>query len=169
MAESTYPAESESTTSARINRDSIKKGFEDFRHFASTNLTRAVQASQRHFIGRKHFYDLNEPTILILSTIECIQLHVLAQRFVEQLAVCWYVQYVTEKAGKADMVTEYGVEYETLCTQLDYIKASTEKMLLYVEAIAEPNPSKFLSQHAYSVNMSTYTVCMGLIRRLCIV
>ena len=50
---------------------------------------------------------------------------------------------MTEKAGKAEIVTEYDSEYETLCTQLDIIKTATEKMLTYVEAIVEPNPSEF--------------------------
>jgi len=37
--------ESANATEARTNRDSIKKGFDDFRKFASTNLSRAVQVS----------------------------------------------------------------------------------------------------------------------------
>ena len=52
------------------------------------------------------------------------------------------VQYVTEKTGKASVVTEYDSDYETLCSQLDLIKAATEKMVSYVETIAEPNPSE---------------------------
>ncbi len=43
MAESSYQAPS--TTDARTNRDSIKKGFYEFKRFASTNFTRAVQVS----------------------------------------------------------------------------------------------------------------------------
>lgn len=53
------------------------------------------------------------------------------------------LQYVTEKSGKAEIVTEYDTEYETLCSQLDLIKSSTEKMVSYVETIAEPNPSEW--------------------------
>ncbi len=40
------------------------------------------------------------------------------------------------------MVTEYDEEFETLCSQLDLIKSATEKMVSYVETIAEPNPSE---------------------------
>ena len=52
------------------------------------------------------------------------------------------VQYVTEKTGKASVVTEYDSDYETLCSQLDLIKTATEKMVSYVETVAEPNPSE---------------------------
>ncbi len=43
MAEQDYQPSSSSVTEERKNRDSIKKGFEDFKRFASTNFTRAVQ------------------------------------------------------------------------------------------------------------------------------
>ena len=49
MAESSYspsespPPQSSNTTEARLNRDSIKKGFNDLRKFADTNFTRAKQ------------------------------------------------------------------------------------------------------------------------------
>ena len=66
-----------------------------------------------------------------------------------------YLQYVTERAGKADSVTEYDSEYETLCTQLDQIKVATEHTLTQVETVVEPNPSQWsllaLSQPSVSV------------------
>ena len=49
---------------------------------------------------------------------------------------------MTEKAGKAEGVTEFDKEYETLCERLDHIKMTTEKMLVQVEAIMQPNPSE---------------------------
>ncbi len=49
MADSSYESSvgspPPSTTEARTNRDSIKKGFSDFRKFAGTNFTRAKQVS----------------------------------------------------------------------------------------------------------------------------
>ena len=52
------------------------------------------------------------------------------------------MQFVTEKAGKAEAVTEYDSEFEGLCQQLDQIKLATEHMLTHVESIVQPNPSK---------------------------
>lgn len=49
---------------------------------------------------------------------------------------------MTEKAGKAEGVTEYDSEFEDLCQQLDHIKLATEHMLTYVENIVQPNPSR---------------------------
>lgn len=48
---------------------------------------------------------------------------------------------MTEKAGKAEGVTEYDSEFEELCHQLDRIKMATEHMLTHVEGIVQPNPS----------------------------
>lgn len=48
---------------------------------------------------------------------------------------------MTEKAGKAEGVTEYDSEFEDLCRQLDQIKVATEHMLTHVETIVQPNPS----------------------------
>lgn len=48
---------------------------------------------------------------------------------------------MTEKAGKAEGVTEYDSEFESLCHQFDQIKLTTEHMLTHVESIVQPNPS----------------------------
>jgi hypothetical protein len=48
---------------------------------------------------------------------------------------------MTEKAGKAEGVTEFDSEFEDLCRQLDQIKIATEHMLTHVESIVQPNPS----------------------------
>ena len=49
---------------------------------------------------------------------------------------------MTEKAGKAEGVTEFDREYESLCEKLDHIKTTTEKMLVQIETIMQPNPSE---------------------------
>lgn len=49
---------------------------------------------------------------------------------------------MTEKAGKAELVTEYDEEYESLCNQMDQIKLMTERMLAQVVTMMQPNPSK---------------------------
>lgn len=54
---------------------------------------------------------------------------------------------MTEKAGKAEGVTEYDSEFEGLCRQLDQIKVATEHMLTHVESIVQPNPS---TQHTHT-------------------
>ena len=51
---------------------------------------------------------------------------------------------MTEKAGKAEAVTEYDSEFESLCQQLDQIKVATEHMLTHVESIVQPNPSTYV-------------------------
>lgn len=56
--------------------------------------------------------------------------------------ICTSLQYVTEKAGKAEGVTAFDSEFENLCHQLDQIKSATEHMLTHVEAIVQPNPSE---------------------------
>lgn len=48
---------------------------------------------------------------------------------------------MSEKAGKADLVTEYDEEFESLCVQMDQIKLMTEKMLTHVITMMQPNPS----------------------------
>ena len=55
------------------------------------------------------------------------------------------MQFVTEKTGKAEGVTEYDSEFESLCQQLDQIKLTTEHMLTHVESIVQPNPSTLAS------------------------
>ena len=40
------------------------------------------------------------------------------------------------------MVTEFDQDYESLCQQMDQIKVTTEKMLVQVETLIQPNPSE---------------------------
>ena len=49
---------------------------------------------------------------------------------------------MTEKAGKAEAVTEYDEDFERLCTQIDQIKATTERMLSQMVVMIQPNPSE---------------------------
>ena len=49
---------------------------------------------------------------------------------------------MTEKAGKAEAVTEFDKEFETLCDQMEQIKAVTERMLVQMEVLMQPNPSE---------------------------
>ena len=49
---------------------------------------------------------------------------------------------MTEKAGKAESVTEYDHDYASLCERMDQIKITTEKMLVQVETLMQPNPSE---------------------------
>ena len=51
-------------------------------------------------------------------------------------------QYVTEKAGKADELTEYDSDFESLFSKMTQIKTVTERMLVQVEMLVQPNPSK---------------------------
>ena len=48
---------------------------------------------------------------------------------------------MTEKAGKAEGVTELDQEVETLSNQMDGIKLMTEKMLTQILTLMQPNPS----------------------------
>lgn len=48
---------------------------------------------------------------------------------------------MTEKAGKADEVTEYDEDFETLSKQMDQIKLMTERVLVHMESLLQPNPS----------------------------
>lgn len=57
-------------------------------------------------------------------------------------------QYVTEKAGKAEAVTEYDEEFELLCNQMDQIKIMTERMLTQVVTMMQPNPNVRLEDWA---------------------
>ncbi len=50
---------------------------------------------------------------------------------------------MTEKAGKAEVVTEFDEDFGSLCVKLDQIKVTTEKMLIQMETLMQPNPSKF--------------------------
>ena len=52
---------------------------------------------------------------------------------------------MTEKAGKAEAVTEFDKEFEQLCEQMDQIKLLTEKMLVQLETLMQPNPSESAS------------------------
>lgn len=52
------------------------------------------------------------------------------------------LQFMTEKAGKAEAVTEFDKEFETLCDQMDQIKLVTERMLAQMETLMQPNPSE---------------------------
>ena len=49
---------------------------------------------------------------------------------------------MTERAGKAESVTEFDKEFESLCGQMDQIKLVTEKMLVQLEILMQPNPSE---------------------------
>lgn len=49
---------------------------------------------------------------------------------------------MTERAGKAESVTEFDSEFESLCEQMDQIKLVTEKMLAQLEILMQPNPSE---------------------------
>ena len=49
---------------------------------------------------------------------------------------------MTEKAGKADVVTEYDSEIEEFCGKMDQIKLTTERMLYHIETLVQPNPSE---------------------------
>lgn len=49
---------------------------------------------------------------------------------------------MTEKAGKAEGVTGFDEEFESLCSKMDQIKLVTERMLAQVEILIQPNPSE---------------------------
>ena len=50
------------------------------------------------------------------------------------------MQYTIEKIGKAESVTSYDSEFESLGEQLEAIKSSTEKIITHVHAMVQPNP-----------------------------
>ena len=47
--------------------------------------------------------------------------------------------------GKAESVTTFDTEYETLSQQLEAIRASTEKIVGHVQTLIQPNPGERLS------------------------
>ena len=49
---------------------------------------------------------------------------------------------MTEKAGKAESLTTFDEEFESLCVQVDQIKVMTERMLSQMVVMIQPNPSK---------------------------
>lgn len=49
-------------------------------------------------------------------------------------------QYTFEKMGRADSVTAYDSEYETMSEQLDAIKTSTERIISFVQNMVQPHP-----------------------------
>jgi len=44
--------------------------------------------------------------------------------------------------GKADSVTEFDSEFESLSLQLENIKMATQKILAQVQSLVQPNPGE---------------------------
>ena len=73
------------------------------------------------------------------------------------------MQYTVEKLGKADSVTEFDSEFESLSLQLENIKMATQKILIQVQALVQPNPGEKKRmcsdiqdfEHRHSINSST--------------
>lgn len=47
--------------------------------------------------------------------------------------------------GKAEGVTTFDTEYETLSQQLEAIKISTEKIVVHVQSLIQPHPGRYHS------------------------
>lgn len=58
---------------------------------------------------------------------------------------------MTEKAGKAEGVTGFDEEFESLCSKMDQIKLVTERMLAQVEILIQPNPSESATHAAANI------------------
>ena len=52
------------------------------------------------------------------------------------------LQYTIEKIGKAESVTTFDTEYETLSQQLEAIRTSTEKIVAHVQSLIQPHPGE---------------------------
>jgi endophilin-B len=59
-------------------------------------------------------------------------------------------QYTIEKIGKAENVTTYDTEYETLSQQLESIRTSTEKIISHVQTLVQPHPGVRLEENIYT-------------------
>ena len=65
------------------------------------------------------------------------------ERHTIQTGLSPIAQYTIEKIGKAESVTTFDTEYETLSAQLETIRVSTEKIVGHVQALVQPNPGQF--------------------------
>jgi endophilin-B len=52
--------------------------------------------------------------------------------------------------GKADAITTYDDEFETLCNKVDQIKLTTERILATLDTMAQPNPNIRIEEMIYS-------------------
>jgi len=52
--------------------------------------------------------------------------------------------------GKADSVTEFDSEFESLSLQLENIKMATQKILAQVQSLVQPNPGHRIEDKVYS-------------------
>ena len=52
------------------------------------------------------------------------------------------LQYTIEKMGKAESVTTFDTEDETLSQQLEAIRTSTEKIAAHVQYLIQPHPGE---------------------------
>lgn len=68
------------------------------------------------------------------------------------------LQYTIEKIGKADNLTSYDTEFETLSQQLESIRISTEKIISHVQSLVQPHPGQSPIPHTTTTHVRMYTV-----------
>ena len=57
------------------------------------------------------------------------------------------MQYTIEKIGKGEGVTAFDSEFETLSQQLEVIRTSTERIIILVQTLVQPNPGPLYVTH----------------------
>ena len=58
-----------------------------------------------------------------------------------QLLIHCLLQFTVEKLGRADSVTSYDDQFESLSSKIDQIKLNTERIISTLESMIQPNPS----------------------------
>lgn len=117
MAEASYSSSGSYSTKQqeRARSEVINEKLNVVMKFASTSLTRAKQVNQIR--GAPLF------CILPLQTFSVYDF-----------------QFTVEKLGRADSITSYGSDFDSLSVQIDQIKLTTERVVVNVESMIQPNP-----------------------------
>ena len=71
------------------------------------------------------------------------------------------LQYTFEKIGKADNLTTYDTEFETLSQQLESIRISTEKIISHVQSLVQPHPGQYPTLHTTHSCIYVHSVARG--------